>query len=83
MDVLTANTIAKALYSQVDEEGRTHAVLASITDHRKDGSAMAMDDALLPGTRKPIRTTKGWQLLVEWKDGSSDWLPLVDLFTGQ
>ena len=79
MDVLTANTIAEALYSQVDEEGRTHAVLAGITDHRKDRSAVPLDDALLPGTQKPIRTTKGWQLLVEWKDGSSDWLPLVDV----
>jgi len=25
------------------------------------------------------RTTKGWKILVKWKDGSSDWLPLVDL----
>jgi hypothetical protein len=24
-------------------------------------------------------TTKGWKLLVEWKDGSTDWLPLKDL----
>ena len=25
------------------------------------------------------RTTKGWQLLVQWKDGSSSWTPLKDL----
>jgi hypothetical protein len=25
------------------------------------------------------RTTKGWFLLVEWKDGSSQWVPLTDL----
>jgi hypothetical protein len=24
-------------------------------------------------------TTKGWKLLVEWKDGSTDLLPLKDL----
>jgi hypothetical protein len=24
-------------------------------------------------------TTKGWKLLVEWKDGLTDWLPLKDL----
>jgi hypothetical protein len=24
-------------------------------------------------------TTKGWKLLVEWKDGMMDWLPLKDL----
>ena len=79
VDVLTANTIAEALYSQVDDEGRTYAVLSGIVDHRKDGSAVALDDSFMPGTRNRIRTTKGWQLLVEWKDGTSDWLPLADL----
>jgi hypothetical protein len=25
------------------------------------------------------RTTKGWQLLLQWKDGSNTWIPLKDL----
>ena len=25
------------------------------------------------------RTTKGWQLLLQWKDGSTSWTPLKDL----
>lgn len=25
------------------------------------------------------KTTKGWQLLVSWKDGTTDWLPLKEL----
>jgi hypothetical protein len=79
VDVLTANTIAESLYSQVDQEGRSYAVLAEIVDHRKVGTAVAMDDAMIPGTQLRRRTTRGWQLLVEWKDGSSDWLPLVDV----
>jgi hypothetical protein len=24
-------------------------------------------------------TTRGWQLLVKWKEGGSDWIPLKDL----
>jgi hypothetical protein len=79
IDVLTANAIAESLYSQVDEEGRSYAVLSTIVDHRKDGNAVAGDDAMIPGTNRRRRTTKGWQMLVEWKDGSSDWLPLADL----
>ena len=79
VDVLTANSIAESLYSQVDEEGRSYAILSEIVDHRKDGSAVLSDDAMIPGTSHMRRTTKGWQLLVEWKDGSSDWLPLADL----
>jgi hypothetical protein len=25
------------------------------------------------------RTTKGWSLCVEWEDGSTSWVPLLDL----
>ena len=76
---LTANAIAEVFYSQVDQEGRSYAILSAIIDHRRDGSAVSLDDATIPGTNRLRRTTKGWQLLVEWKDGSSDWLPLPDL----
>eukprot|EP00978_Attheya_sp_CCMP212_P012594 scaffold31500_cov55-Attheya_sp.AAC.3 len=31
------------------------------------------------GNKHMRRTTKGWKLLVKWKDGSSYWLPLADL----
>jgi hypothetical protein len=31
------------------------------------------------GTRRKCWTTKGWHLLVEWKDGGSDWVPLKDM----
>jgi hypothetical protein len=79
IDVLSTNTIAENLYSQVDQEGNSYAVLAGIVDHRKDNSAVHSDDARVPGTNKLRRTTKGWQLLTEWKDGTSDWLPLADL----
>ena len=79
VDVLTANAIAEALYSQVDEEGRSYSVFSEIVDHRKDGNAVAADDAFIPGTNRRRRTTKGWQLLVESKHGTVDWLPLSDL----
>jgi hypothetical protein len=79
IDVLTANTIAESLYSQVDEEGRSYSILSEIIDHRKDGNAISGDDAKIPGTDRLRWTTKGWQLLVEWKDRSSDWIPLADL----
>jgi hypothetical protein len=48
-------------------------------DHRKGQNAILGDDAKIPGTDRLQRTTKGWQLLVEWKDRSSDWIPLADL----
>jgi hypothetical protein len=75
VDVLTANTIAESLYSQVDQEGNSFAILSGLVDHRKDGTAVTLDNAKIPGTNKLRRTTKGWQLLAEWRDGSLDWLP--------
>jgi hypothetical protein len=75
--------IAESLYSQVDADGREFILLMKeIMDHRSDGSAVPVDDAYYvdPNGRKTRRmTTKGWKLLVEWKDGSTDWLPLKDL----
>ena len=65
-----ANVIAENLYSQVDDEGCHFAILQEITDHKKDGSALSKDAKL---------TTRGWKLLVSWKDGSTDWIPLNDL----
>ena len=67
IDVLSSNTIAEALYSQVDQEGNSFALLAGFVDHRKDKTAVNLDDSRVPGTNKLRRTTKGWQLLTEWK----------------
>ena len=53
-----------------------------IIDHKTDGSAVSKDDGFETtknGQRRPRRTTKGWFLLVTWKDGSSDWVPVKDL----
>jgi Reverse transcriptase (RNA-dependent DNA polymerase) len=79
IDILSANAIAEAMYSQVDEQGHHHLLIKEISDHRKDGSAVATDDGYYPGTQQKRWTTKGWFLLVEWKDGGSNWVPLKDL----
>jgi hypothetical protein len=74
--------IAESLYSQVDANIREFVHMKEIVDHRSDGSAVPVDDAYYvdPNGRRSRRmTTKGWKLLVKWKDGSMDWLPLKDL----
>jgi hypothetical protein len=46
-----------------------------IVDNRTDGSVVPVDDAyyLDPnGWRSHQIATKGWKLLVEWKDGTTD-----------
>jgi hypothetical protein len=74
--------IAESLYSQVDADGREFILMKEIVDHRSDGSAVLVDDAYYvdPNGRTTRRmTTKGWKLLDEWKDSTTDWLPLKDL----
>ncbi|KAI2509503.1 Reverse transcriptase (RNA-dependent DNA polymerase) [Fragilaria crotonensis] len=77
-----ANVIAECMYAQVDSEGNQYQLLSEITDHRSDNSAIQIADGFTTscnGNRIPKSTTRGWSLLVSWKDGSSDWLPLKDL----
>jgi hypothetical protein len=78
----TANIIAENLYSQCDSEGRSFLVLQEIVDHSKDNSALSIADGFTEsfnGNRVPKKTTRGWKLLCQWRDGSSSWVPLVDL----
>jgi hypothetical protein len=47
-------------------------ILKEISDHRKDGRAILKEDSYTVSknsNRIPKTTTKGWNLLVEWKDG--------------
>ena len=77
-----ANVIAECMYAQVDSEGNQYQLLSEITDHRTDHWAIQIADSYKTsrnGSCVPKSTTRGWSLLVSWKDGSSDWVPLKDL----
>jgi hypothetical protein len=56
--------------------------MQEIVDHRKGKDALVDNDSAYYSTksgRKPKRTTKGWRLLVEWKNGLTSWVPLTDM----
>lgn len=77
-----ANSIAENLFSQIDSEGRSYAILKEIIDYKSDGNAITKLDGYFTtrsGARRPKQTTRGWKLCVEWRDGTSDWIPLKDL----
>ena len=79
---VTANILAESMFSGVDSEGRHYQILSEITDHEKDGTEIKQKDGYFKsrnGNLSPKMTTRGWKLLVEWKDGSSSWTPLKDL----
>jgi hypothetical protein len=50
INVLMVDAIAEAMYSQVNEQGQSNAVLSEIVDHQKDGMALEIDDSFNLGT---------------------------------
>lgn len=78
----SANFIAENLYSQCDSEGRQHLMFQGIVDHAKDATAISKDNGFVfakNGNRIPKKTTTGWKLMIEWKDGSTTWVPLKEV----
>ena len=79
---LTANTIAENIFSQVDEEGNRYVLLDAIIDHRVTGNEIQQADAFIVssnGGRRRKETTKGWEILLQWKDGSTTWETMKDV----
>ena len=78
---LAANVIAQNMYAMCDIEDNQHLSLSGIVGHRKNESAVERADMFVQrGSNRQMRkTTKGWKLCVEWKDGSTSWERLADL----
>ena len=45
----------------------------------KEISYHKIDKSAIREWKKGIITTKGWKLLVQWRYGTQDWIPLKDL----
>jgi Reverse transcriptase (RNA-dependent DNA polymerase) len=79
----SANAIAENMLNQIDSEGFSTTMLAGIVDHCKDENvAISRKNGYVVtkrGNKKKIKTTKGWKLLVHWKDDSKSWVNLKDI----
>lgn len=81
-EAMSANLIAENIIAQVDEEGHRNLMIDEIIDHRTDSSAIKKENGTFVtpnGVTRKKMTTRGWELLVQWKDGSTDWIALKDL----
>lgn len=75
----SANTIAENMYAQTDPNGHTTYVLDSINDHSIDDTAIPKSQKYVmtkSGQRRLRQSTEGWNMLVLWKDGTEQWIPL-------
>jgi hypothetical protein len=77
----SANLIATAMFAQVDDEGRSHQILDKIVNHRRTKESISKEEAFvtIQGKKHPVRTTKGWELCILWKNGDTSWEKLKDL----
>ena len=74
--------LVEHMYTQIDTEGKQYRFFfVAIINHRKNSNAIDKDDQyrVVHGKQVKKRTTAGWQFEVEWKDGTTSWLPLKDL----
>ena len=82
-----ANIIAENMLTQVDLDGYSLSLMDSIIDHQRDPSqAIPMEDKYImtkSGQKRLRKTTKGWRLLIKWKDKSKAWINLADMKEGQ
>ena len=79
---LAANAIAENLFAQIDDDGHRSVLLQDIVDHRVNGEEITKDNAFITspnGGRRRRQTTLGWEILFQWKDGSTTWESLKDV----
>ena len=76
-----ANIIAENMWAQCDIDGNQTILMEAIVDHKSDASAVKSEDAHITvnGRQNQNKTTKGWTLCVQWKDGTTTWERLADL----
>ena len=74
--------IDESLYSQCDPDSNQYVLLEEIVNHRRLPTAMKLSDqnnVRANGKTYLKRSTVGWQLCCQWKDGSTSWENLDDL----
>ena len=74
---LSANYIAENMFAQVDQDGNRQVLLDEILNYHTTSKEVKQQDTFITtstGTKRWRETTIGWELLVQWKDGSTNWI---------
>ena len=67
------------MYAQYHSEGNE--LLDVLVDYEKDNMAISLSDQQTTVWGRPVthKTTAGWQISCQWKDGSTSWVKLSEL----
>ena len=77
---LSANTIDQSMHAQCDPDGNQYVMFDSIVDFRRSTTVLCYADQKFlkaDGRSFMLRTTAGWHLCIQWKDGSTSWEKLL------
>ena len=69
------------MYAMCDENGNHILLFDAIVDHKKSNRAMTRTEQKFVdsrGKQQYKRSTKGWEVCVGWKNGSTTWKKLSD-----
>ncbi len=72
-----ANTIASNIFMESDADDFPSSFLYDIVDHKRSREAIAMADkhfVTKTGKKQMRQMTEGWNFLVEWTNGSWQWI---------
>ena len=79
---MASNAIASNLFEKVDQDGQRFVLFDEIIEWRTDGSQIKLEDAFIHisnGNKRRRETTKGWEVCIQWKYGSSTCNPVKDV----
>ena len=78
-----ANIIAENMLTQVDSDGMSTTLMEAIVDHRSNEEKALQRHEKYVQTKNGRchlrKTTKGWELLIKWKDKFESWIKLADM----
>ena len=77
----SANVIAENMYAQCDSQGKRSMLMDAIIDYDTTAAAIKHADRYITvkGRQRLRKTTAGWKLCVQWKNGSTSWERLTDM----
>ena len=73
---LTENAKAESMYAMCDKNGDHILLVDAIVYHKKNDNAMTRSEHKFVdsiGKQQYKRSTKGWEVCVIWKNGSTTW----------
>ena len=78
---LTVNVIPESMYAQCNLQGNEYILLDVLVDYHRDNKAISLPDQQTTIQDRPVtrKTTAGWKICCQWKDGSTSWEKLSEL----